>query len=175
MRTLGFLIKLLTFPGAFMHAYWEHIMCKTYNCPVDDHRYMRPDEMCGHIEHDEFGTAGQQFAFCFFPMLFNGFLGLAIGLPAIINAVFLGGAAWYHYIMLWLGISLLTNAFPLIEDAMALWEKVYSGGKNIVLKILAFPLLAIIFAGAYLSEWGLSVVTAGLFLRWAPMITSLFS
>lgn len=175
MKTLGLIIKILTFPGTFLHAYWEHIMCKTYDCPVDDRRYFRMNEMCGHVDHDFFPTAGQQFAFCFFPMLFNGLLGIAVGLPAVINIVFLGTGAWYHYLMLWLGISLAANAFPLIEDAMALWEMVYGGEKSLVQKILAFPLCAIMYAGAYLSAWGLTVITAGVALRFIPLIAVLFA
>lgn len=174
MNMVGFIIKVLTFPGAYLHGYWEHIMCKTYDCPVDDNRYFTKGEMCGHVEHEFFPTTARQFLFCFFPMLFNLFLGFAIGIPAVIRIFFVGGEQWYHYVMLWLGISFLTNLFPLIDDAMAMWEGVYGTDKNIFVKIIAAPIYAIIYAGAYLNTWGLTLITSAVALYYFPLIGILF-
>lgn len=174
MKTLGFIIKILTFPGAYLHGYWEHIICKSFGCPVDDNRYFTKGEMCGHIEHEFLPTAGKQFLFCFLPMLFNFILGVAVGIPSAIRVFFTGGFSWYNLLLLWLGLSLIANLFPLIEDAMAMWDGVYSSDKNLFVKIIAAPVYAVTYAGAYLNTWGLTVITSYLTLYYLPFITSLF-
>ena len=64
--------------------------------------------------------------------------------------------------MLWLGISLLTSLFPLVEDALAMWESFYGAGNeaNLAAKILLFPIIAVLVAGAYLERWGITLVTS---------------
>lgn len=178
MKYIGLFIKWITFPGAFLHAFWEHLICRMYGVPVENNRYMQGAEMSGHVEHDFFPTPTQQFEFCFFPALFNTVLGLLIGIPAAIQLFIVGTEKWaaLFIIMLWLGISLLTNINPLIEDAMFMWEGMYKSDEkpNIVVRILAFPFAALLYLGSYLNTYGLSLITSALTILGLPLIVSLF-
>ena len=108
-------------------------------------------------------TRGKRFLICFLPFLFNLILGLLIVIPASVHVIKLQQYTNIFYLlMLWLGISLLTSLFSLVEDALALWESFYGAGNgaNIVVKILLFPIIAILVAGAYLERWGLTLLTS---------------
>lgn len=94
---------------------------------------------------------------CFLPFLFNLVLGLLIVIPASVHVMKLQQFNNIFYLlMLWLGISLLTSLFPLVEDALAMWESFYGAGNeaNLAAKILLFPIIAVLVAGAYLERWG---------------------
>ncbi|MBS5872644.1 MAG: hypothetical protein KIC46_00815 [Clostridiales bacterium] len=163
MRILYVIVKALTFPGTLLHALWEHCLCRRFKCPLEDARYFQANELCGHVEHEFMPTRGKRFLICFLPFLFNLILGLLIVIPASVHVIKLQQYTNIFYLlMLWLGISLLTSLFSLVEDALALWESFYGAGNgaNIVVKILLFPIIAILVAGAYLERWGLTLLTS---------------
>ena len=84
-------------------------------------------------------------------------LGLLIVIPASVHVMKLQQFNNIFYLlMLWLGISLLTSLFPLVEDALVMWESFYGAGNeaNLAAKILLFPIIAVLVAGAYLERWG---------------------
>lgn len=163
MRILYVIVKALTFPGALLHALWEHCLCRRFKCPVEDARYFQANELCGHVEHEFMPTRGKRFLICFLPFLFNLILGLLIVIPASVHVIKLQQYTNIFYLlMLWLGISLLTSLFPLIEDALAMWESFYGAGNgaNLAVKILLFPIIAVLVAGAYLERWGITLLTS---------------
>ena len=164
MRILGAIIKFITFPGAFLHMFWEQLVCVMYCANVEEAKAIQLNEMCGHVEHDVMKTKGEQFLLCFFPFLFNLILGLLLSGVAVAKVFVLGEANVIFYIMLWVGGSLLTNLFPLIEDAMDMWNRIYSDGTNLFVKIIAAPICAVLYAGAYLNTYGVTLLTTiGLF------------
>ena len=96
----------------------------------------------------------------------NLMTGFPIFLMGYVNIVFMkisfsdSPALFILYvIMMYLGISLLCNLFPLIEDALTLHEIVFSKGRtNIVAKIfMAIPSL-ITTAGAYLEKYCITLI-----------------
>ena len=172
MTIVYLIFCFITFPGVFIHAFWEHLICGANKTSVDDARYFRLNEMCGHVEHDLMDTTSKRFLLCFLPFLFNLLLGLIIALPAAITIFSLPDAKdifkfqlsyWVCWIMLWLGISLLTNVFPSVEDAMAMWESLYHNKTKktcMAAKILLAPIAAILYGGAWISKVGLAIVIA---------------
>lgn len=163
MRILFVIVKALTFPGTILHALWEHCLCRRFHCPVEDARYFQASELCGHVEHDFMPTRGKSFGFCFLPFLIHLVLGLLITIPASVHVIKLQQVTNVFYLlMLWLGISLLTSLFPLMEDALALWEQFYRSEEpcNLAVRILLFPIIAILVAGAWLERWGITLLTS---------------
>ena len=163
MRILYVIVKALTFPGTLLHALWEHCLCRKFHCTVEDARYFQANELCGHVEHEFMPSKGKRFLICFLPFLFNLVLGLLIVIPASVHVMKLQQFNNIFYLlMLWLGISLLTSLFPLVEDALAMWESFYGAGNeaNLAAKILLFPIIAVLVAGAYLERWGITLVTS---------------
>lgn len=164
MKTFGAIIKLITFPGAFLHMFWEQLTCNLYDARVEQTMAVQLNEMCGHVEHDFMKTRGEQFLVCFLPFLFNLLLGALLSGTAIAKLFVLGEETAVFYIMLWTGGSLLTNLFPLIEDAMKLWERIFFDETPVSVKILYAPICAVLYGGAYLNTYGVTLfTTAGLF------------
>ncbi len=159
MTFLYILIRYLTFPGAYVRAMWEQIVLRCTKTVVEDNRYMRDDEMSGHVEHEFTATAQGSFALCFVPLFMNaiGIMFLLI-FPAIIRASSLP-ASILSSVSVWFAFSLFCNSFPLIEDAMNMMEKVYKKG-NILQKILYTPGAVICYAGAFLERYSITFLAA---------------
>ncbi|MCR4926243.1 MAG: hypothetical protein K5917_08135 [Clostridiales bacterium] len=164
MKYFGSILKFLTFPGMFLHALWEHLICILYGSNVEDSRAIRLDELSGHVEHDFMDTPGKQFLLCFLPFLFNLILGLLLSGVAVAKIFVLGEKSTILYVILWVGASLLSNLFPLVEDAMFMFSEIYSEKTKLAAKIFAAPIAAILYVGAYLNMYGLTVFTTAGFL-----------
>lgn len=176
---IGYIVKLLTFPGALMHALWEHLLCRIFGTPIEDPRYLRADEMCGHIEHEVEPSTAKRFFTCLLPFLFNLVIGLVLAFPAAAGLFWnglTGTDALLSAILLWLGISMLTDVFPSVEDALMLWDAIYhrDGGIHLVGKILLAPFAAVFYAGSYLDQWGITLVTGVLTGVLLPFVGYLF-
>ncbi len=178
MTAIYVITKILTFPGALTKALYEQLMCRIFKCPVEDNRYLRTDEMCGHVEHELIERPVASFMFCFIPGMLNFFFAMFLGLFPLINVVYLGNYSGFvasssslsgiitdsnavslvdmllPIIFVWLGISMLTNIFPLLEDAVVMKEQ-YSK-LNIVAKILFFPGYIVMRIGAVLEKYGIT-------------------
>ena len=80
-----------------------------------------------------------------------------------------------NFAFLWVGISCLTNLFPQIEDAITLKDLIYGKGKsNLFVKIIAAPIFAILYVGAYLQNLGITLITSVAFSFAMPSILGAF-
>lgn len=175
MRIIYVIVKILTFPGAMLHAFFEHMTCRICKILVDDARTLRTDEMLSHIEHELVRRRSASFDICFIPFLFSLFFGIMTVSAASVAVLYLGS---YKNALLWfllyMGISFLTNLFPQMEDVLMLKENIYNGKTNIAVKILAAPFFAIFYAGAQLERFGLTLLTSIGFAYALPYILGLF-
>lgn len=143
----------LTLPGALLRAFLEHILLKCMHVPVEDTKYLQPNELCGHIEHKPVRTPGKNFVLNVIP----GLLLLLFGFPmAVVSGVqlFYFGINWTNihtgefyplfilYVLLYyFGMALLCNLAPTHEDALYFAES-FKESKNVFVKILlAIPVL----------------------------------
>lgn len=175
MRIIYVIVKLLTFPGAMTHAFFEHMSCRICKILVDDARTLRTDEMLSHIEHELVRRRGASFDICFMPFLFNLFIGITVLSSASVAVLYLGS---YKNALLWfllyMGIAFLTNLFPQIEDVLMLKENVFNKETNTFIKVLAAPFYAIFYVGAQLERFGLTLFTSIGFAFAYPYILGLF-
>ena len=51
MRTVYIITRIITFFGAYLRGFWEHLTCKILALPVEVPGYLRLDEACSHVEH----------------------------------------------------------------------------------------------------------------------------
>ena len=173
MRFLYFISKLLTLPGAYLKGFWEHVVCKILRIPVENTKYFQMNESCGHVEHFFAQTKPRIFLICWLPGVLNGLFGTAMLLTGTLNLFYLGVTPtdifsdgklpFYvlYIIFLYLGLSIYCNLFPLVEDALYMWHKLYQEkGVHILVRILLFIPSIIIVAGAYLERYGLTVLLA---------------
>lgn len=184
MRIVYVIIKYLTVVGTFSKAFFEHLSCRIYEVIIEDGRYLVPNEMCGHIEHEFIKKRSVSFGLCFFPFMFNLIIGLVFVSAGSMNVFYLGEFFYksthipnfFNYIFLWLGISYLTNLFPQLEDAITLKELIYNKETNIFIKIIASPIFAVLYCGAYLEYYGITFLTSIAFSLALPSIyTALFT
>ncbi len=166
MTALYIASKILTFPGAYLRGFWEHLTCKILGLPVEVPGYLRIDEACGHVEH---GLAKKGFA-SYLMATGPGFMNLVTGFPIFlagyINLCLLSvrpsdsvGLFIFYVLLTYVGISLLCNLFPLVEDAMNLHDVAFSQKKmNVVGRILAFIPSVITSVGARLEKYGIPVI-----------------
>lgn len=184
MKVVYLISKYVTIVGTFLQGFFEHLSCRMYGVLIEDGRYLRANEMCGHIEHELIKKRGTSFGVSFFPFLFNLIIGLVLTAVGSVNIYYLGEfyvsakstvPNFANFAFLWVGISCLSNLFPQIEDALTLKDLIYGKGKsNIFVKIIAAPIFAVLYAGAYLQSVGLTLVTSVVFSLFVPSILGTF-
>lgn len=182
MRIVYLAVKYITVIGTFLQAFFEHLTCRVYEILIEDGRYLRPNEMCGHMEHEIIRKRSTVFGMCFFPFLFNLLVGLVTVSVGSVNVYYLGEfftakgfPHFFNFLFLWVGISALTNLFPQWEDALTLKEEIYGKGKSTMLvKIIAAPIFGILYAGAFLQRYGLTLLTSVAFSFAVPYILGAF-
>lgn len=163
--------KLLTFPGAFLKAFWEHCTLKLLRVPVEDASFLHLNELFGHIEHRLIEGKAKNMVFCILPGLLNGLLSVPLLFTSSVNLFYLGvgmrdaatgliNIMFFVYVaMFWVGISLWCNKCPLYEDVLQLKEKLYAGDVGKVKKALTVIPVSVISAGSLLERYGLNVLT----------------
>lgn len=175
MRIIYIIVKVLTIPGAILHAFFEHMSCRWTKVIVDDARAVQFNEMMCHVDHELIKRKGASFDVCFIPFFFN----LALGFLLLTN----GATSIYYFgkysdifgwLCIYLGISLCTNLFPQIEDVMMIKENFFQKGKNKASKIFVAPFYAIFFVGARLEKFGLTLLTSIAFSFAVPTILGWF-
>ena len=90
MKLIYVYVKIFTFPGALTKALFEQIACRMYGVPVEDNRYLRTDEMCGHVEHELIHKPVESYLFCLIPGLLNFLLAVMLGVIPFVNIFLLG-------------------------------------------------------------------------------------
>ncbi|MCM1364936.1 MAG: hypothetical protein NC122_01645 [Faecalibacterium sp.] len=163
MPAVYIITRFLTFPGAMIRGFWEHMVCRIYGVPVEDNRLIRRDEMSSHIEHELFPTASGAFAIGFIPAFMNAFLAFLLTIPSVL-CVFVFEMSGtlvtvVGIISYWLAFSLYVNSYPTVEDALNMKEKVYKQG-GIIKKILYAPGFLGCYVGAYAEKYCITFLLA---------------
>lgn len=184
MTVLYVITKILTFPGTITKAFFEQIMCRIFRCPVEDNRYLRTDEMCGHVEHELIERPVASYMFCFIPGILNFTLAMYLCLFPLLNIGVLGNYSGFidgfvssseflskiikeeamintlnfllPFFFAWLCVSLLSNLFPLYEDSIVMKEQ-YKKLPTFV-RVILFPGYIIMRIGSWLEKYGLTFV-----------------
>lgn len=182
MRIIYVIGKYITFPGAFLRAFWEHLTCLLLGIPVENTGYLRADEMCGHIEHFLPKKASATYILATAP----GVMGLLTGLPMLllgfVNLRFMGfvfadsAILFILYIaMIYVGASIMCCLHPHYEVALNLWDitlsKLRSGkAKSVVGGVFMLLPSLFVYVGAVLERFSVPVVIWAAFLVTAFLI-----
>ena len=162
MVTIYWLLKYLLFPGTLLKSFLEHLFCRLYKVPIEFALYMQRNYLCGHMEHLLVKEKKGSFAICFGPHIIMLVLGLLAAFPAGVEFFYLGGFNWFAVVCFYFALSFLFNAFPLIEDAYVMWDHLYGeeADASVAAKILCAIPACIMFAGAWLEQYSLTLLTA---------------
>lgn len=165
MRIINVIVKVLTFPAAFLKGFWEQRICRMMGIPVESKKIFQSGEMAGHIEHELFRSPSKSFRFCFFSGLMVFLVGVIASIPGLI-CIYLDSSGimkWYALANLGYTAMMFTNIFPSIGDAIEMWEGYKKMNK--AAKILLAPAAAIMYVGAYAETWGITfLINHALFL-----------
>lgn len=183
MSILYIISKIITLPGAYVKTFWEHLTCRILGIPVETTNYLHYDETLGHVEHEFAKTLPKSFLLCWLPGFINRIFGGTMLLAGSLGIFYLGvepvsreveGNLWIFYVylvLLYLGISLLCNVFPLVEDALLTWEKLYGAtGAKLIWKILLFIPAVCMLAGSYIERYCLNILLAAAFVAAGMMM-----
>lgn len=168
MSYLYAVIKYFTILGTLSKAALVQGRCKKHGVPVEDARTLKFNEMCGHIEHELPKSYKVASIIALRPLLLLFIIGSFILVPASIQIFYVGDLSVFNFLLLWVGISLWTNLFPSVENALNV--KHLSGNKkfrNFIGSILVF--------GAKLERTGLSLVTSLLAAAALPQVIKLIA
>lgn len=180
MRILYVIGKYITFPGAFLRAFWEQVTCLLLGLPVENTGYLRADEMCGHIEHVLPKKASAAYISATAPGVMSLIAGLPLTIFGIINLRVLGVAPAdsvllfvIYILILYAGVSVMCCLHPQFEVAQNLWditlEKLRSKDtKSKVGGIFMFLPALCTYIGAILERFSVPVIV------WAVGITLIF-
>lgn len=173
MGLMYFILKIVSFPGTMFKAFMEHLACRMYGVPVEFSKYIQKNELCGHVEHLLAPKRGS-FGICFLPHIVTLICGIAFTVPAAMNLFYLGKVNVFSCIFIYMGLSFLLNLFPMIEDAVNMWENLFSKDTKIVLKIFLAVPAAVMYAGAYLERYCVTLLTTLGFAYGVPYFIALF-
>ncbi|HOD02513.1 MAG TPA: hypothetical protein PKN28_04225 [Clostridiales bacterium] len=161
MNVLFFITRIITFFGSSLRCFWEFVVCRIFKLPIEDIRCFKISEMCSHIEHEITEKAGQSFLLCALPFALNFCLGSCFLAYSSYYVFYAGVVNFNSVFFLIIGISLYSNLFPSVENALSLKDNIYSGeGKNLFVKIILAPFTALMLFGAYLEKYSLSVLAS---------------
>ncbi len=156
MTGLYIATRYITYFGAQLRVFWEHVACRIYKIPVEDDRAFNPSELCGHIEHELTEGVAQSFGVCFLPFFMNLFLGICMLLTGSLRLFYIGDfKSVIAYLFLWMGISLIANCAPSFEDALSFKDNL-SLTKNKFLKVVLTPFFGVMYACAFLERYSVT-------------------
>jgi len=132
MNILYLLTKILTYPGAFLKGFWEHVACRILKLQVTDSSYLRPNELCGHAAHTPAMSPAKAYLLSLLPYIPQRILGWIFTGASAAPLLLFGMRSReenpllvFQIIALFLGLSLLCNSFPQWEDAKRHWRLFY--------------------------------------------------
>ena len=177
MSVIYLIARILTYPAAYLKGFWEHTVCRALKIPVTRGGYLRSCRWCGHVEHEKAETPWKAFLVVFLPWLFQKLLALLFLTASAIPLLLFGlrGSSetsffWIESIFLYLGVSFLCNAYPILDDAQHLWRFFYSavppseeGSEKAkrpspIARVLLAPLNVSFVLCAWLESYGAQVV-----------------
>ena len=144
----GFLITLLTFPGVIVHELAHQLFCRLYKVPVFQVVYVRIGNPAGYVLHEKPSYKWQSLMISIGPFFVNTIIGALIALPAALPVYTFENANLFHYLLIYLGVSIAMHAFPSTGDANAIWQTLKEPGTSIFTKIAGYPLIGLIYAGS---------------------------
>lgn len=144
----GILISILTFPGIIVHELAHQLFCRWFKIPVFDVCYVRFENPMGYVVHEKSNKGYQTILISIGPFIINTVIAFLVAFPAAMQFKF-DDANFLDYILIYLGVSIGSHAFPSTGDAQSLWESVMQSGEHTLFtKIIVAPIVGFIYLGA---------------------------
>ena len=174
MTNLYVVTRVLTFFGAMMRAFWEHVACRICGVPIEDVRAFKVSELCGHVEHELERNKKRIFLICFLPFIMNFVFSCLFLLSGAYRVAYIGDfKSVTSWVFLWLGISFAANCVPSFEDVLCFKEAFYNAETKTIVKVILAPFYGIIYGFGILERYSITFVVAILFALVFPKLFNL--
>jgi hypothetical protein len=154
----GWLISILTFPGVIVHEIAHQLFCRLFRVAVLNVCYFRIGNPAGFVVHEHPRKASHHLWIGIGPFFLNTILGALIALPGAIPVLQFESGSLLDWFFVWLGVSIAMHAFPSTGDAQSIWQGVQSPETPLAARIIAAPVVGIIYLGAFGSMVWLDAV-----------------
>jgi hypothetical protein len=154
----GWLISLLTFPGVIVHEIAHQFFCRLAKVAVLDVKYFRLSNPAGYVIHEIPQKTSQHLLIGLGPLFVNTIAGALIAFPAILPTYTFGSSNPIDMVLIWLGFSIAMHSFPSTGDAKSIWAAVMRPGVNAIYKIIAVPIVGLLYLGAIGSVFWLDAI-----------------
>ena len=144
----GIVITIATFPGVIVHELAHQLFCRLYKIPVFEVLYFQAKNPAGYVLHEAPAYKWHSLMISIGPFFVNTVLGALIAFPAALPVMEFHNAGPLDYLLLYLGVSIAKHAFPSTGDAQAIWTSLKEEGTPIWVKIVAYPVVGLIYLGA---------------------------
>jgi hypothetical protein len=154
----GILITIATFPGVIVHELAHQLFCRLYKVPVFKVVYFQAANPAGYVLHEAPDNKFHSLMISIGPFFVNTILGALIALPASLPVMEFNTAGPVDYLLMYLGVSIAMHAFPSTGDAQAIWTSIKETGTPVWVKILAYPIVGLIYLGSLGSFFWLDLL-----------------
>ena len=110
--------------------------------------YFQAGNPAGYVLHETPDTKLKSIMISVGPFFVNTILGGLIALPAALPVFSFGTATLLDYFLIYLAVSIAMHAFPSTGDANVIWEAVNEEGTSPLVKIVAYPIVGLIYLGS---------------------------
>lgn len=154
----GIAISIVTFPGVVIHELAHQLFCRWFKVPVFKVVYFQAENPVGYVLHEIPSSKWQSIAISVGPFIINTLLGAIIAFPAALPVFKFDTGGPIDYLLIYLGVSIAMHAFPSTGDANAIWDHVKDKDTSIWVKIIAYPIVGLIYLGSLGSFFWLDLL-----------------
>ena len=144
----GPIIAALTFPWVIIHEFAHQLFCRSFGVAIFDVCYFRFGNPSGYVIHEHPEKMSQQIWIGVGPLIVNSVLGGLIAAPTSVPVLQFQVGSPLDFFLVWLGISIAMHAFPSTGDAKTLLNAVSAPGVSLAARMVAYPVVGMIFLGA---------------------------
>ena len=173
----GIAITIITFPGVIVHELAHQLFCRLFKVPVFKVVYFQASNPAGYVLHEKAEHNWQTVLISIGPFFINTLLGALIALPASLSVLeFNHTATILDILLIYLGVSITMHAFPSTGDASVIWKEINSETTPLLVKIIAYPIVGLIYLGAIGSFFWLDFAYGiGVIMGFPQLIISILS
>jgi len=154
----GILISIATFPGIIVHELAHQLFCRWFKVPVFKVVYFQTENPVGYVLHEIPSNKWHSIMISIGPFIINTIVGALIAFPGALPVFKFGNAGVLDYILIYLGVSIAMHAFPSSGDANAIWQHVKDKQTSLWVKIVAYPVVGLIYLGSLGSFFWLDLL-----------------
>lgn len=171
----GVVISVITFPGVIIHELAHQLFCRLFKVSVFDVCYFRTQNPSGYVIHEAPRKPIHTILIGVGPFFINTIIGALVTLSASIPIIKFKAGLPLDYVLMWLGVSIAMHAFPSTGDAKNILEASKNKDLNIFIRILAKPIVWLIYIFAFGSiAWLDLLFGVGVALFIPSILTSMF-